>query len=244
MARFLSLIAVSVWAAAPNLSPAAELAGTVNHVQGTTIALTLDGGFQATAGDRLAVVIESADAGRALVAEGKVTTASGPVLLGTLERTIGQVRVGQRVVVRPEFPASPPAASTSTPQAPPAATDKRLEGVWLCTETLVDGQPSQSYVGAMGAIFGDRLTFIFPMSDGQYAVQETSFTLDTTASPMHFDWRDLNAASDRIDQRIYEVNGDTMRWGSNSPGSPRPTSFETARYQFICKRLQPASASK
>lgn len=117
---------------------------------------------------------------------------------------------------------------------------ERLQGEWLCIETLEDGEPSQRYLGVRAVIEKDRLTWKFPEEDGSMRRQEAAFRLKPDVAPVHFDWWNLEAR-ENVEQRLVEfTDRDQFRWASNA-GRQRPTSFDAARFVFVMAKIESSS---
>jgi len=115
---------------------------------------------------------------------------------------------------------------------------ERLQGRWRNERTLLDGKPSEAFVGVEGIIDGHNLTWAFTNRFGERHAQEGTFELDPTQTPKHFDLTYRSAT--KTDERIYALEGDTLRMGYVARVGTRPNSFQDAKFQFECRRLPPA----
>jgi uncharacterized protein (TIGR03067 family) len=125
------------------------------------------------------------------------------------------------------------------PQVPaePARSDlELLRGAWVCVATMKDGEAVENYVGVRAVIEGDQLTWFFPNPDGTYREQKNKFRIDAHAQPKQFDWWPVDQP-DAVDRRIYTVSDTSLRMAANLDGKTRPKSFESARWQFVCRRM-------
>lgn len=122
--------------------------------------------------------------------------------------------------------------------APESAPDDhaRLQGTWVCVETLRNGAPVATWVGVKALFDGDNLTWFYPRSDGTYSESKCQYTIDSAAQPRHFDWHALDAPQ-KVDQRLYKVDGDTLRMATDLSFKSRPVSFEMAVWRFKCVRV-------
>ena len=128
-------------------------------------------------------------------------------------------------------------AASAVGQAPDADL-KKLQGTWVCVATLKDGKAVQSYVGVKAVIIDTDLTWHFPQKDGSVREQKNKFRIDSAKNPKHFNWWREGKTEANADQRIYSVDGDTLKWGTNLDYKTRPASFDKAVWQFTVKRVR------
>ena len=110
-----------------------------------------------------------------------------------------------------------------------------LQGEWICTATVKDGEKVTTYVGVKAQIEGENLTWHFPKRDGTYETQKNRFRIDPAQK--HFDWwRPENP--NRVEYRLYSVTANELRWSSHVDWKTRPLSFEKGRWQFTMQRVK------
>lgn len=115
-------------------------------------------------------------------------------------------------------------------------TDHQLfQGTWICTATLKDGQPVQTWVGVQAVIEGDNLTWHYPQKDGSYTSEKCKFRIDETRR--HFDWW-RPAKPQSIDPRCYSISRDVMHMSTNLDFKNRPEAVNSGKWQFTCRRVQ------
>jgi uncharacterized protein (TIGR03067 family) len=113
----------------------------------------------------------------------------------------------------------------------------KLRGTWVCSATLQDGKEVRTYVGVKAVIEGDNLTWYFPKKDGTFREQKNKFRIDATKEPKHFDWW-LPDKPKSVDLRLYSIDDGVLRMATNLDYATRPTTFDSARWQFTCKRVK------
>lgn len=136
-----------------------------------------------------------------------------------------------------------PRASGPAPVGPPVlphvaalrAQKERLQGTWVCEAATVDAKDSPRFLGIVGVIDGDSLTWHYPQKDGSSVARPAGYRIDPTDHPGHFDqWRPERP--EVVDRRLYALDGDVLRWSTNLDGKTRPRSMEDGRFQFTMRR--------
>ncbi|MBV9126036.1 MAG: TIGR03067 domain-containing protein [Planctomycetes bacterium] len=114
-----------------------------------------------------------------------------------------------------------------------------LQGTWECVATLHDGKQVQNFVGTMGIINGNHLTFIFNPKDppSKQRIQKMTFKIDPNQNPKQFDWTQADT-SGKFGRRLYVLAGDILIWCANSPETQQPASWNTGHWLYICRRVR------
>jgi uncharacterized protein (TIGR03067 family) len=127
--------------------------------------------------------------------------------------------------------------ASSLPADEPAKTDQELlQGTWICTATIKDGQPSTAYVGVKAVFDGANMVWHFPMKDGTYQTKKCGFRIDPTKSPKHFDWWGLDKPQS-VEYRLYSVTATELRWSTQLDYKTRPQALDQGKWQFTMKRV-------
>ncbi len=225
---------------------AADAGGVVEEISGQDLKIKADFDFLPDDGQTLEVYVEIPDVGAAVVATAIVRSIENEYVLAKIKRATGTVKVGQKVRAAEESD-----GESSGDQGPPmkpdnaghrervpttgdvesaAKTDKdRIQGLWECVSTLIDGQPSEKYVGAMAVLSADKIIWLFPNGDEARRLEGT-FELDPHRVPKHIDWTPSKYP------RIYQLSGDTLLLGTDMKAGSRPASFDIAKYRQTMQR--------
>ncbi|MBC8872689.1 MAG: SEL1-like repeat protein [Planctomycetes bacterium] len=101
-----SLIAILILS---SHSAAAEISGTVDHVDDKVVRITSTADILPKVGDRFDVFVEIPGAGKAEVGQGKITSVDGGTIVGAIETATGRVQPGQQITIHsPEPTPRPP----------------------------------------------------------------------------------------------------------------------------------------
>ena len=223
-------VGVAIVGLVSSWTSAAEISGEVTQVKGEAITVTIDGDVKPSEGDKMEIFVEVPGVGKGRVGTATVTAVLGELVLAKIQSASGQVRPGQKVRI------SPPAETGQK-----AKSDlERLQGRWRNERSLLDGKPSDAFVGVEAIIDGHNLTWAFTNRFGERHGQEGTFELDPTQTPKHFDLTYRTSTSGIADLRIYALEGDTLRMGMAGKRGIRPSSLEDAKFQFELKWLPPA----
>lgn len=112
-----------------------------------------------------------------------------------------------------------------------------MQGSWKCVASLKDGKEVKDYVGARAVIDGGQLTWYFLKSDGTETPREARFTVNESANPKHFDWHYVESP-DKLQRRLYVLQGDVLIWSTNLPATERPANFSAGQWQFVMQRVR------
>ncbi len=96
---------------------------------------------------------------------------------------------------------------------------ERMQGTWLLRTMLINGKPSGRNTGQV-VIASDRLKYV---KDGKVTV-EYMLTLDSSKKPGWYVARRVGAPT--TFQGLYFVDRDTLKFGYNGGGRPRPAALE------------------
>lgn len=114
--------------------------------------------------------------------------------------------------------------SATQPSRELAGDMKACQGTWKQTAATASGElVDKAMLNTHLRLTGDKYEILDPANDN--AVIETgTFKLDDTTSPKQLTWTPTNGENKGKSTRaIYELDGDTMKYCYNQPGSPRPT---------------------
>ena len=213
---------------ASSWTSAAEISGEVAQVRGEAITVAIDGSVKPSKGDEVQIIVDVPGVGEAEVGTATVTAVVDELVLAKIQSASGKIQAGQKVRI---------SAGTTSDQK--AESDlERLQGRWRNERSLLDGKPSEAFVGVEAILDGHNLTWAFTNRFSERHAQEGTFELDPTQTLKHFDL--TYRTGTMPDQRIYALEGDTLRMGMAGKPRTRPNSFEGAKFQFELKRLPSA----
>ena len=213
---------------ASSWTSAAEISGEVAQVRGEAITVAIDGSVKPSKGDEVQIIVDVPGVGEAEVGTATVTAVVDELVLAKIQSASGKIQAGQQVRI---------SAGTTSDQK--AESDlERLQGRWRNERSLLDGKPSEAFVGVEAILDGHNLTWAFTNRFSERHAQEGTFELDPTQTLKHFDL--TYRTGTMPDQRIYALEGDTLRMGMAGKPRTRPNSFEGAKFQFELKRLPSA----
>ena len=122
----------------------------------------------------------------------------------------------------------------------PGKTDKDLlQGTWVCTQTLKEGEKVETYVGVRAEFKGDELTWHYPKKDGTFATEKCKYRIDE--EKQHFDWW-RPAKPESVEVRFYSVTETELRMATNLDYKTRPEAIDQGKWQFTCQRVSTESA--
>jgi len=133
-------------------------------------------------------------------------------------------RIGDATEASDE-PSAQPAAAERPPSQPAPTTE--LEGEWRMVSGMLDGRPvdRQMLTAGRRVTRGDETTVLF----GTQVFMRMRFTLGPERRPRAIDYLNLQGASNgRMQQGIYELDGETLRLCVAPAGADRPADFTTA----------------
>lgn len=214
--------------------------GTVAEVQGNRVKIEADFEFLPSKGDRIEVYVDVPEVGPAVVATAIVTGIEGDHVLAEIERSIGNVKPGQKVRSVGGDAEGPATDDAAAPGPKEAKSDlELLQGTWENVVTLQNGKSVEQFIGVRLVVAGNKLAWERMGSNHDQTIPAT-FALDPTKDPKHFDWTPDGKTT--VHKRIYSLDGDMLKMSTNFGANPRPVTFDGGRWQFVLKRVRSAAA--
>jgi uncharacterized protein (TIGR03067 family) len=135
---------------------------------------------------------------------------------------------GRKRAAAPDTSAPPMTVDPTTFNVPMTPLLDRLQGEWVPTELVHDGEPMPADWLSFGSrsMSGNEVKIVF----GGQTMVHAKMRIDETATPMAVDYLNLAGRhKGTLSLGIMEWAGDRVRFLMETPGKPRPTAFSCER---------------